>query len=75
MQLLRVIYSVGFVLSNTDNAPFLFQLYGVDDNISRSKKIMTSISKRMDRNKWIIGSIVTVLVIAIAVILYFKLFM
>lgn len=50
-------------------------LYGVDDNISRSKKIMTSISKRMDRNKWIIGSIVTVLVIAIAVILYFKLFM
>ncbi|XP_073124991.1 vesicle transport v-SNARE 11-like [Henckelia pumila] len=48
-------------------------LYGVDDNISRSKKIMSSISKRMDRNKWIIGSIVTILVIAIAVILYFKL--
>ncbi|XP_073018917.1 vesicle transport v-SNARE 11 [Primulina eburnea] len=49
-------------------------LYGVDDNISRSKKIMASIYKRMDRNKWIIGSLVTVLVIAIAVILYFKLF-
>ncbi|XP_073149334.1 vesicle transport v-SNARE 13-like [Henckelia pumila] len=48
-------------------------MYGVDDNISRSKKIMTNISRRMDRNKWVIGSIITVLVIAIAVVLYFKL--
>ncbi|XP_073060370.1 vesicle transport v-SNARE 11-like [Primulina eburnea] len=48
-------------------------MYGVDDNISRSKKIMTNISRRMDRNKWIIGSVITVLVIAIAVVLYFKL--
>ncbi|XP_073279191.1 vesicle transport v-SNARE 11-like [Primulina huaijiensis] len=48
-------------------------MYGVDDNISRSKKIMTNISRRMDRNKWVIGSIIVVLVIAIAVVLYFKL--
>ncbi|KAL2252378.1 vesicle transport v-SNARE 11 [Sesamum indicum] len=48
-------------------------MHGVDDNISRSKKIISNISRRMDRNKWIIGAIITVLVIAIAVILYFKL--
>ncbi|KAL0423013.1 UNVERIFIED_CONTAM: Vesicle transport v-SNARE 11 [Sesamum radiatum] len=48
-------------------------MHGVDDNIGRSKKIINNISRRMDRNKWIIGAIITVLVIAIAVILYFKL--
>ncbi|GFQ07787.1 vesicle transport v-snare 13 [Phtheirospermum japonicum] len=48
-------------------------LHGVDDNISRSKKILTNMSRRMSRNKWIIGSIGTVLVIAILLILYFKL--
>ncbi|CAH9095786.1 unnamed protein product, partial [Cuscuta epithymum] len=29
-------------------------LHGVDDNISRSKKILTNMSRRMSRNKWII---------------------
>ncbi|KAL2516035.1 Vesicle transport v-SNARE 12 [Forsythia ovata] len=48
-------------------------LHGVDDNVSRSKKILTSMSRRMSRNKWIIGSIIAVLVIAIILILYFKL--
>ncbi|GFP90382.1 vesicle transport v-snare 13 [Phtheirospermum japonicum] len=48
-------------------------MHGVDDNISRSRKIMTNMSRRMDRNKCMIGTIITVLVIAIAVILYFKL--
>lgn len=48
-------------------------MHGVDDNIGRSRKIITNISRRMDRNKWTIGAIITVLVIAIAVILYFKL--
>ncbi|PKI71375.1 vesicle transport v-SNARE 13-like [Punica granatum] len=48
-------------------------LHGVDDNIGRSKRILTSISRRMDRNKWIIGSIIAVLVVAIILILYFKL--
>nr|GMC72001.1 vesicle transport V-SNARE 13-like [Ipomoea batatas] len=48
-------------------------LHGVDDNISRSKKILTTMSRRMSKNKWIIGSIIAVLVIAIILILYFKL--
>ncbi|CAN4088432.1 unnamed protein product [Withania somnifera] len=48
-------------------------LHGVDDNISRSKKILTTMSRRMSRNKWIIGSIIAVLVLAILLVLYFKL--
>ncbi|KAH6761875.1 vesicle transport V-snare 13 [Perilla frutescens var. hirtella] len=48
-------------------------LHGVDNNIGRSKKIITNITTRMNRNKWVIGGIITLLVIVIAVILYFKL--
>lgn len=48
-------------------------LHGVDDNIGRSKRILTNMSRRMGRNKWIIGAIIVVLVLAIALILYFKL--
>ncbi|KAJ1285047.1 hypothetical protein BS78_03G251000 [Paspalum vaginatum] len=48
-------------------------LHGVDDNIGKSKKILQAMSKRMDRNKWIIGGIITALVLAIFIILYFKL--
>ncbi|CAA0819028.1 Vesicle transport v-SNARE 11 [Striga hermonthica] len=48
-------------------------LHGVYDNISRSRKIIKNISRRMDRNKWIIGTIITLLIIAIVVVLYFKL--
>nr|KAJ0215820.1 hypothetical protein LSAT_V11C300138380 [Lactuca sativa] len=48
-------------------------LHGVDENISKSKKIMTNISRRMGKNKWIIGSVVAILIIAIILILYFKL--
>lgn len=48
-------------------------LHGVDDNVSRSKKILTNMSRRMSRNKCIIGSIIAVLVVVIALILYFKL--
>ncbi|KAK1352401.1 Vesicle transport v-SNARE 13 [Heracleum sosnowskyi] len=48
-------------------------LHGVDDNISKSKKVLTAMSKRMSRNKYIIGSVVAVLVLAIILILYFKL--
>ncbi|KAG2591130.1 hypothetical protein PVAP13_5NG081300 [Panicum virgatum] len=48
-------------------------LHGVDDNIGKSKKILAAMSKRMDRNKWIIGGIITALVLAILIILYFKL--
>ncbi|KAI9120723.1 hypothetical protein K1719_007756 [Acacia pycnantha] len=48
-------------------------LHGVDDNIGRSKRILTNMSRRMSRNKWIIGGIIAVLVLAVALILYFKL--
>ncbi|KAE8701049.1 Vesicle transport v-SNARE 13 [Hibiscus syriacus] len=48
-------------------------LHGVDVNIGKSKRIMTAMSRRMSRNKWIIGIIIAVLVIAIALVLYFKL--
>ncbi|XP_051136770.1 vesicle transport v-SNARE 13-like [Andrographis paniculata] len=48
-------------------------LHGVDDNISRSKRILTNMTRRMNRNKWIIGSIIAALVVAIILVLYFKL--
>ncbi|KAL4581795.1 hypothetical protein LXL04_006323 [Taraxacum kok-saghyz] len=48
-------------------------LHGVDDNLGKSKKILTNMSRRMSRNKYIIGSIVAVLILAIILILYFKL--
>ncbi|XP_039122897.1 vesicle transport v-SNARE 13-like [Dioscorea cayenensis subsp. rotundata] len=48
-------------------------LHGVDDNIGKSRKILSAMSKRMDRNKWMIGCVIAVLVVAITLILYFKL--
>lgn len=48
-------------------------LHGVDDNIGKSKKILTNMTRRMARNKWIIGSIIAFLVFAILLVLYFKL--
>lgn len=48
-------------------------LHGVDDNISRSRKVLGNISRRMSQNKYIIGAIITVLVIVIVLVLYFKL--
>lgn len=47
-------------------------LYSVDDNIGKSRKIMGAMVRRMDRNKWIIGLIITLLVLAILAVLYFK---
>ncbi|KAG0495192.1 hypothetical protein HPP92_006186 [Vanilla planifolia] len=48
-------------------------LHGADDNIGKSKKVLTSMSRRMDRNKWIIGGLIFALVLAILLVLYFKL--
>ncbi|XP_074560653.1 vesicle transport v-SNARE 11-like [Curcuma longa] len=48
-------------------------LHGVDDNIGKSRKILAVMIKRMDRNKWIVGCIIIALVLAILLILYFKL--
>lgn len=50
----------------------LTQLHGVDDYIGKSKKILASMSKRMDRNKWIVSGIIATLIFAILFILYFK---
>lgn len=51
----------------------VLQLHGVDDAIDKSKKILSAMSKRMSRNKWIVGSVIAALVFAIILILYFKL--
>lgn len=48
-------------------------LHGVDENIGRSRKILTAMSRRMNKNKWIIGTIIAVLVLAVILIVYFKL--
>ncbi|KAJ8775195.1 hypothetical protein K2173_020199 [Erythroxylum novogranatense] len=48
-------------------------LHGVDDNIGKSKKVLVNMTRRMNRNKWIIGLIISVLIVAIILILYFKL--
>ncbi|KAL2484689.1 V-SNARE [Abeliophyllum distichum] len=50
------------------------KLYDVDDAIAKSKKILTSMSRRISRNKWIVGSIIAALILAIVVVLYFKFF-
>ncbi|KAJ7978457.1 Vesicle transport V-snare [Quillaja saponaria] len=48
-------------------------LHVIDDNISKSKKILAAMSKRMSMNKWIVGSLIIALVLAIILILYSKL--
>ncbi|XP_050230371.1 vesicle transport v-SNARE 13 [Mercurialis annua] len=48
-------------------------LHGVDDNIGKSKKVLSGMARRMNRNKWTIGAVIAVLVIAIGLILFFKL--
>ncbi|XP_011035803.1 PREDICTED: vesicle transport v-SNARE 13 [Populus euphratica] len=48
-------------------------LHGVDDNIGKSKRVLTAMSRRINKNKWIIGAIIAVLVVVIILILYFKL--
>ncbi|CAI8591854.1 unnamed protein product [Vicia faba] len=48
-------------------------LHGVDDNIGKSKKILSNMSKRMNKNKCIISTIVVVLVLIMGAILYYKL--
>ncbi|KAL6547064.1 Vesicle transport v-SNARE 12 [Orobanche minor] len=50
------------------------KLSDVDSAIDRSKKILSSMTRRMSRNKWIIGSIIAGLVLAVIIVLYFKIF-
>ncbi|RDY00134.1 Vesicle transport v-SNARE 13, partial [Mucuna pruriens] len=44
-------------------------LHGVDDNISKSKKILSNMSRRMNRNKWMLSTIAVVLIFVIILIL------
>ncbi|GMY25930.1 vesicle transport v-SNARE 12 [Fagus crenata] len=48
------------------------KLHGVDDAIDKSKKVLTAMSRRMTKHKWIIGSVVGALVVAIIFILFYK---
>ncbi|CAK9142356.1 unnamed protein product [Ilex paraguariensis] len=48
------------------------KLHGVDDAIDKSKKVLSAMSRRMTRNKWIVCSIIGALILAIILILYFK---
>ncbi|MED6146173.1 Vesicle transport v-SNARE 12 [Stylosanthes scabra] len=48
-------------------------LHGVDDNIGKSKKILTAMSRRMSRNKWIAASFITAILLAIILIFIIKL--
>ncbi|CAK9232291.1 unnamed protein product [Sphagnum troendelagicum] len=48
-------------------------LHGVDDNIGKSRRILNSMGRQMNRNKWIMGSIISVLIMAIVLVIYVKL--
>ncbi|KAJ9187446.1 hypothetical protein P3X46_002901 [Hevea brasiliensis] len=48
------------------------KLHGVDDAIDKSKKVLSSMSRRITRNKWIVGSVIAALVLAIIFIISFK---
>lgn len=50
------------------------KLHGVDDAIDKSKKVLTAMSQRITKHKWIMGSVIGALIVAILLILYFKLF-
>ncbi|XP_073059331.1 vesicle transport v-SNARE 12-like [Primulina eburnea] len=50
------------------------KLSDVDSAIDKSKKVLTSMSRRISRNKWIVGSIIAALIFAIILVLYFKIF-
>ncbi|KAL3654259.1 Vesicle transport v-SNARE 12 [Castilleja foliolosa] len=50
------------------------KLSDVDIAIDKSKKVLSSMTKRMSRNKWIVYSIIVALVLAIILVLYFKIF-
>lgn len=52
---------------------FMLQLHGVDNAIDKSKKVLATMSRRISRNKWIVGSVIGVLVLVIILILYLKL--
>ncbi|KAL2904038.1 Vesicle transport v-SNARE 12 [Bienertia sinuspersici] len=49
------------------------KLHEVDNAIDKSKKILTAMSRRISKNKWIFGGVIGVLLLAVIFIIYFKL--
>ena len=47
-------------------------LHGADDNITKSRKVLSSMARRFFQNKMIMYGIILMLVTAIALIIYFK---
>uniref|UniRef100_A0A2P2K1Z7 Vesicle transport v-SNARE 12-like isoform X2 n=1 Tax=Rhizophora mucronata TaxID=61149 RepID=A0A2P2K1Z7_RHIMU len=50
------------------------KLHGIDDAIDKSKKVLSSMSRMITRNKWIVGLLVAALVVAIIIIILYKLY-
>jgi vesicle transport through interaction with t-SNAREs protein 1 len=48
------------------------QLLSVDDSVGKSRHILGSMNQRMSQHKWIILTVIAVLVLAIALIVYVK---
>uniref|UniRef100_A0A2P2K222 Uncharacterized protein MANES_05G106000 n=1 Tax=Rhizophora mucronata TaxID=61149 RepID=A0A2P2K222_RHIMU len=63
------IYVVLFIVFS-----LLVQLHGIDDAIDKSKKVLSSMSRMITRNKWIVGLLVAALVVAIIIIILYKLY-
>ena len=69
-----ILYSARHSLSDlTMLISHFLQLHEVDNVIDKSKKILTSMSRRISKNKWIAGAVIGALTLAIIIILYFKL--
>ncbi|XP_054825200.1 vesicle transport v-SNARE 12 [Prosopis cineraria] len=49
------------------------KLFGIDDAIDKSKKVLSSMSRRISRNKWVVGSLIGALVLAVVIIIFYKL--
>ena len=47
-------------------------LHGADDNIARARRTLATMSRRIVTNKFIMGGIVALLLIAICMVVYYK---
>jgi len=47
-------------------------LHGVDDGLGRARQVLTSMGRRMNRNKWVMGLIIAVLLLAICLVIFAK---
>ncbi|WCJ22190.1 Vesicle transport v-SNARE family protein [Euphorbia peplus] len=48
------------------------KLHGVDDAIDKSKKVLTAMSRRITKNKMMIGSVIAALIVVIIFIIIYK---